>query len=159
MAKSKRKRNKVLSYIKYGAILFALVGVIMAVFSYVNYGDSAFTGFQVIFGYTGKASIFGIAISTSIFTFSIVALLAVLLPIVGSLSILCKNKIVKLFGVLFMITGAVLCFLMPNFVVYASDTISAAASLVGASLGIGAILSGVFFSLGALCNLYAIVEK
>ena len=159
MAKSKRKRNKLLTYIKYGAILFAVVGIIMAVFSYVNYGDTAFSGFQVIFGYTGKASIFGILISTNVLSFSIVALLAIVLPLVGSFSIICKNKIVKLIGALMMIAGAVLCFLMPNFVVYSSDAIATAASLVSASLGVGAILSVVFFSLGALCNLYAVVEK
>lgn len=160
MAKKKsRKNNKALSYIKYGAVLFAIVGVIMAVFSFVNYGDSAFTGFQVVFGYTGKVDFLGIALSTQVLSFSIMALLCLLLPLVGSFSIMSKNKIVKFVGFLLMIAGCVLCFLVPNFVVFTKEAYATTASLIGSSLGIGAILSGVFFGLGALCNLYAVVEK
>lgn len=162
MAKKRKSKSakKFLSYVKYGAILFALVGVVMCAFAFVKYGDSAFTGFQEIFGYTGKVDFLGaISLNTKVLSFSIMAFLAVLLPLVGAFSVAFKNKIVRLVGALLMIVGCVLCFLAPNFIVYANDTYATIASGLGASLGIGAILSGVFFGLGALCNLYAVVEK
>ena len=162
MAKKRKSSGtkKFLSYVKYGAILFALVGIIMCAFAFVKYGDSAFSGFQVIFGYTGKVDFLGaLTLNTKVLSFSIMAFLAVLLPLVGAFSIAFKNKIVRLVGALLMIAGCVLCFLVPNFIVYAKDIYATAASGIGASLGVGAILAGVFFGLGALCNLYAVVEK
>ncbi len=158
MAKSKRKSKKALNYVKYGAILFALLGVVMAFCAYVNYGDTAFTGFQVIFGYTGQVDIFVTSLSSKVLSFSIMAFLTVLLPLVGSFSILCKNKIVRFVGALMMIAGTVLSFLMTNFIVFASQAYSTIASGIGATLGVGAILSGVFFGIGALCNLYSAIE-
>lgn len=160
MAKSKKRKNSALKYIKYGAVLFAIIGVAMAFLAYVNIGDSlAYSGFQVIFGHSGKASVLGFVTEKQILNFSILSLLAVLLPLVGSFSIVSKNKIVKLVGSLMMIAGAVLCFIVPNLVVYASDAIATTFKALGISLGVGAILSGIFFSIGALCNLYAVVEK
>ncbi len=162
MAKKRKSSGakKFLSYVKYGAILFALVGVVMAAFAFVKYGDSAFSGFQVIFGYTGKVDFLSaVTLNTKVLSFSIMAFLAVLLPLVGAFSVACKNKIVRLVGALLMIVGCVLSFLVPNFIVFAKDAYATIASGIGASLGVGAILSGVFFGLGALCNLYAVVEK
>lgn len=160
MAKSKKRKNSALKYVKYGAVLFAIVGVLMALLAFVNIGDNtSFTGFQVIFGYKGKMSLLGFTTEMQILNFSIMALLAVVLPLIGSFSIACKNKLVKLVGALMMVAGAVLCFLAPNFIVYASDSIATTMGLLDATLGIGAILAGVFFGVGALCNLYAVIEK
>lgn len=159
MAKSKKSKKKsALTYIKYGAVLLGIVGAIMTVLGFVNYGDSSFSGINVIFGYTGTLSGF-VSISKQILSFSIMALLAVLLPLAGSFSVLFKNKIIRLVGALMMIAGAVLCFLMPNFIVFVDSATASIFSLANASLGIGAILAGVFFGIGALCNLYAVIEK
>ncbi len=159
MAKRKsrsRSSNKALSYIKYGAIILAIVGAIMACFAYVSYNDYSFSGFQVIFGYTGKAGSY-VVLSKEILKFSFVALLAVLLPLVGSFSVISKNKIVKLIGAILMVAGCVLCFLVPNFMVFADNAVKTIFS--NGALGVGAILSGVFFALGAVCNVYAVIEK
>lgn len=159
MAKKKSKNNA-LSYIKYGAILLAIVGVIMTVLNFVKFGEEyGYTGIQVIFGYA-KTTDLGITTATTEFlAFSPMALISVLLPLVGAFSVLSKNKIVRLIGALMMIAGTVLCFFMPNFVVFASEAQATAHSLFASSLGIGAILAGVMFGIGALCNLYAVVEK
>lgn len=158
MAKSKRKNNRALRVLKYCAILFAIVGIIMAAFSFVNYGDSSFTGFQVIFGYTATTGSI-VSVSTKVLSFSIIALLTILLPLIGSLSVICKNKIIRLLGALLMIAGTVMCFFVPNFVVFANDSTKTAYSLFSANLGVGAIIAGILFGLGSLCNLFAVVEK
>ena len=161
MAKRKKMgKNKALAYIKYGAILLAIVGVCMAFLNYVvcKSGDSvvnSFTGFQVMFGYTKKTSL----VDVRYLSFSFVAFIAVLLPFVGSFSVIFKNRLVRLIGAVLMLAGAVLCFLMPNFLVVADTAAGSGISVLTNTLGIGAILSGVFFALGAVCNIYAIIEK
>ena len=161
MAKRKSKSsNKALKYIKYGAILLAIVGFFMAFVNFVvcKSGDTvanSFSGFQVIFGYTEKTSLADLRY----LSFSFVAMLALLLPLIGSFSVLFKNRIVRLIGAIFMVAGAVLCFLMPNFLVVADTVYGSAISTLTKTLGVGAILSGIFFALGACLNVYAVVEK
>ena len=151
---AKKKSTKNLSYIKYGAIAFAVIGLIMTVFTFVTYGDlGSYTGIQQIFGYSEKSGI----ITLNILSFSFMTLLAVILPLIGSISVLFKNKIFRIIGTVVMIAGCILTFLAPNFVVFASE--SAFTNYLNPTIGIGAILAGVFFGLGALCNLYAVVEK
>jgi len=58
-----------------------------------------------------------------------------------------------------MLAGTILCFLIPNFVVFAETIAAGVIQAAGASLGIGAILAGVFFGIGTLCSLYAVIEK
>ena len=155
MAKRKsRSSNKALSYIKYGAIIFSIVALCMAFLTFVSFNITSsnavnYTGFQVIFGYAKTT----LGITTTYLSFSIVAMLAIFLPLIASFSVVFKNKIIRLVGAIIMVAGAVLCFLMPNFVV--SELYSAS----NLSLGVGAILSGVFFALGAVCNIYAVIEK
>lgn len=157
---AKKKIQKSINYIKYGAIIFAIVGAVMTLFNFVYFGeDYAYTGLQVIFGYS-KTLDLGITQSTTHFlTFSILALLTVVLPIIGSFSTLFKSKFIRLIGALMMIAGTVMCFFIPNFIVYANEAQQVAHQLIGSSLGIGAILSGVFFGIGSLCNLYSIIKK
>lgn len=124
-----------------------------------------FTGFQAMFGHMVKGDVTGI--ETHYLAFSFMATLAFALPLVGALVSLSGNKIAKLVGALLMIGGAVLLFLLPSFVVFAStDGLSvadAAATTIAvgalknatAGLGIGAILGGVFAGLGGLASGYA----
>ncbi len=159
MAKKKSKNNAV-AFIKYFAIILAIVGVVMTILNFVNYGEEyGYTGIQVIFGYA-KTTDLGITTATTEFlSFSPLALASVLLPLIGAFCILLKSKLVRFIGVLMMIAGAVLCFFMPNFVVFANQAQETAHSLFSSSLGIGAILAGVMFGVGSLCSLFSLSEK
>ena len=135
-----------------------LVGV-----KYLGLNDEVayeFTGFQTMFGYTEKTTALGVTLSSEYLAFSFMATLAFALPLVGALVSLSGNKIAKLVGALLMIAGAVLLFLLPNFVVLATadGNLTVAAKLVdlcsGSTLGIGAILGGVFAGLGGLVSGY-----
>ena len=154
MAKKSKKSSKTLSYIKYGSIVFGLLGAVMTLLAFVNYGDilGSATGVRTIFGWSEK-----VLVEKSIAGFSFMNLLAILLPVLGAFSTLSKNKIVRLVGALMMIAGCVLVFFAPNFVVFADKGTALAYS--NGALGIGAILAGVFFGLGSLCTLYSVVEK
>ncbi len=153
MAK-KSKSSKALSYIKFGAIAFGILGLIMTLLTFATNlkGEVAFSGLQVIFGYSEEF----IGQPVPVLSFSFMALLAVLLPFVGAFSVLLKNKLAKLIGALLMVAGCVLCFMMPNFVVYAGKYINMYAN---PALGIGAILAGIFFGIGSLCALYSAVKE
>ncbi len=157
--KSSKKSLKILSFVKYGAIAFAVVGLVMTVFTFAKFGEEGYTGLQQIFGYSIESEpIFGPTIVTPILKFSFMTLLAVVLPLIGSISIFFKNKIIRAVGVVVMIAGCVLTFLAPNFVVYANSNSFTDALHSSASLGIGAILAGVFFCVGTLCCLFSVVE-
>ena len=155
---AKKKTKKWVSFIKYGAILFGILGAIMTVLAFVNYGDVTFTGIQVIFGHAKTADLIVTQTSTQILAFSIFALLSIALPLVGSFSTLFKNKFIRLIGALMMITGAVLCFLIPNFIVFANELQQGIFEAIGGTIGIGAILAGAFFGVGSICNLIALIN-
>ena len=154
MAKKSKKAINALSCIKFGAIAFAVIGLIMTLLTFATNldGEVAFSGLQVIFGHSEEL----IGKPIPVLSFSFMALLAILLPLVGSFSVLFKNKVVRLVGGLIMLAGCVLCFMMPNFVVYAGKYINTYAN---PALGIGAILAGIFFGLGSVCALYSAVKE
>lgn len=116
--------------------------------------EYTYTGFQVMFGYAESATALGSTVSTQVLNFSIMATLAFALPLIGSVLSLIDNKIIRFVGAGLMIAGAVLLFLFPNFVAPATST-----ELITRSLGIGAILGGVFAGLGGLVGLYNTVRK
>lgn len=150
--KSKKSKANYLSYVKYGAIALGLLGLIMTVLTFYNCGDAgSFSGIQTIFGYSKE----GLKAAVPILQFSFLALLAVLLPVVGCFGVLFKNKIVKLVGALLMLAGCVLCFIIPSLVVVEKTAFIYA----NGSLGVGAVLAGIFFGLGALCSVYPLVKE
>ena len=153
MAKSKKSKKSLQSYIKYCAIIFAIVGMIMTLFVFVQNNSRGFTGLQVIFGCADK----GPFATIEQLSFSFMALFTILLPIIGSVSVLFNNTLVRIIGTALMLVGTILCFLIPNFVVYAN--VVTEASFANAGLGVGSILAGVLFGLGTCCNFYSIVEK
>ena len=118
-----------------------------------------FTGFQTMFGYTETTE--GIvSISTKVLKFSILATLAFVLPLIGAVVSLLKNNVAKLVGALLMIGGAVLMFLLPSFVVFA--TAEAGELLLAATtakLGVGAIIGGICAALGGLVAGYSALRK
>ncbi len=115
---------------------------------------STYTGFQVMFGYAKTETAFGATISTQVLNFSFMATLAFALPLIGSILCLIDNKILKFVGAGLMVAGAVLLFLLPNFVVPVSST-----SGLTRSLGVGAIIGGCCAGLGGLLGLASTVVK
>ena len=171
MAKSKKKKSNLGLVLKVVVLLLAVASFCMAFLTCVKFvtsnGDvtNSFTGFQEMFGYTKKTtSIIGTEVSTKYLAFSFTAVLTFLLPIVGALLGLLKNKIAKFVGAALMIVGAVLMFLLPQFAVLATidgelTVISMVLDNLNRTLGIGAILGGVFAALGGLVSGYAVLTN
>lgn len=174
MAKKKSSKKNIGLIISIVILALGVASFCMAFLTGVNYtaGDTVigdFTGFQTMFGYMEKGDITGL--ETHYLAFSIMALLAFALPLIGAVLAFTKNKIVRFVGAGLMIAGAVLLFLLPSFVVFASaeglSFADATATTAGvgllknatAGLGIGAILGGVFAGLGGLVSLYNCVRK
>lgn len=113
-----------------------------------------FNGFKAIFGFGPEDS------ETKVTLFSVLTLLAYLLPIAGVLlSYLLKSKLGNLLTLACFVASAVLFFIMPSLVVYAESVIGVAVyKNVGATLGIGAIIAGVLSCLNALLSAFKIVK-
>ena len=165
MAKKKSGNQGLI--LKVLALVFGVAAFCMAFLTCVKFvakdGEvlNSFTGFQEMFGYTETTtSLIGTEVSTKFLAFGFMALLTFLLPLVGAVLCFLKNKMVRLVGAALMLVGAVLMFFLPQFAVLA--TVDGELTLVTAildsltrSLGIGAILGGVFAALGGLVAGYA----
>ena len=149
MARKRRKKDYLYSYGIFGVLLFTALTVGMAfvenvVTSVPVIGTEigSYTGFQIIFGYNVENT------ELAVLNFSIGALIAYLLPIAGFVLALIANKgsmLINGLALLLFIAGAVMLFLMPNFVVTASGT-----SIFDRSLAIGAIIAAISSILAAL---------
>lgn len=113
--------------------------------------ETSYTGFKAMFGYSEPLE--GLNKEIEILKFSFMALLTFVLPLVGAGLSFVNNKIVKFVGAGLMIAGGVLMFFVPSFVIFASE------ASVELSLGIGAILGGVFSLLGGLVAGYAVLTN
>ena len=159
MAKKKKSGNKglILSAV---VLLLGVAAFCMAFLVGVKYVTSKgttlyeFTGFQTMFGYSKD----GVLTELKVLEFSIVATLAFALPLVGGIVGLVNNKITKLIAAIVMIAGAVLMFMLPSFVVFATSILGDISSSI-ASLGIGAIIGGVCAGLGGLLSAFAALTK
>lgn len=159
---AKKKSGNLSLILKVVVLVLGVAAFCMAFLTCIKFvtsdGDlvNSFTGFQEMFGYkeTETLPLVGTEVTTEFLSFGIMALLTFLLPLVGAVLSLLNNKIAKLVGAALMIVGAVLMFFLPSFAVLANvDTaLSAGAILDGCTrtLGIGAILGGVFAALGGL---------
>ena len=149
MARKRRKKDYLYSYGIFGVLLFTALAVGMAfvenvVTSVPVIGTEigSYTGFQIIFGYNVENT------ELAVLNFSIGALIAYLLPIAGFVLALIANKgsmLINGLALLLFIAGAVMLFLMPNFVVTASGT-----SIFDRSLAVGAIIAAISSILAAL---------
>ncbi len=149
MARKRRKKDYLYSYGIFGVLLFTALTVGMAfvenvVTSVPVIGTEigSYTGFQIIFGYNVENT------ELAVLNFSIGALIAYLLPIAGFVLALIANKgsmLINGLALLLFIAGAVMLFLMPNFVVTASGT-----SIFDRSLAVGAIIAAISSILAAL---------
>lgn len=167
MAKSKKKSGNLGLILKVVTLVFAVAAFCMAFLTCVKFvtekGDvvNEFTGFQEMFGYTKKTtSLIGTEVSTKYLAFGFMAVVTFLLPVVGAVLSFLNNKIARFVGAALMIVGAVLMFLLPQFAVLATvdgelTVVTVVLDNLNRSLGLGAILGGVFAALGGLVSGYA----
>ena len=161
MAKKKSKSSNLGLILKVVVLALGVAAFCMAFLKVATYAadllvtevETSYTGFQAMFGYSKTAEVFGKEVTTEILKFSFMALLTFVLPLVGAGLSFVNNKIVKFVGAGLMIAGGVLMFFVPSFVIFASE------ASVELSLGIGAILGGVFSLLGGLVAGYAVLTN
>ena len=165
---AKKKKGMDLGLIlKVVVLALAVVAFCMAFVVSVKFvtskGDviQEYTGFQAMFGYTSTTTVLGSEVKTAHLAFSFMATLTFVLPLVGAVLSFLNNKIVKLVGAALMIVGAVLMFFVPSFAVVAGVDNIVTLAIDGAtrSLGIGAILGGVFSAIGGLLAGYLALKK
>ena len=151
MAKRKSKSNlgKILGMV---AGILGIVAILMIFVDTIKIPDTKFiegkgyTGLEVVFGFKEK--------DTAVFNFSIMALLPYLLMIVGTVLSFSNavskkgNKVLDFVTAGLFAVAAILCFLMPNFVVCADTLAGKIAAEIDYVTTTGAIVSAVA-SLGA----------
>ena len=179
-AKKSRKSSVSLDLIfKVGIVLFAVAAIAMLFLATVKYttkdGDliKEFTGFQQMFGHSVTDNSI-VTITTHYLGFNFLALLPLLFVVGGVVCAFVNNKIANFVGAGLLVLGAVMFFLMPNFVslvdiesltqASAADkgaTLTAVTLLKNAvcGLGIGAILGGVFAAVAGALSLVKILKK
>lgn len=166
MAK-KRKKSFMAKYGKYLLLVFALAVIGMAFLPAIvgDDSDSGYTGWEVSFG-KELLDISGIG-TNSVIEFSILATLGFLMPVIICVLVIVLMKNRQLAGLICFIAfgaSAVLCFILPSItnisltLPFVGTTTKTFADM-GCNLGIGAILAGVFSSLGAVTSLgYAVMK-
>ncbi len=145
MAK-KKKLNSLSIILKGAGFVLGVLSLIFAFLGCVKYsiGDeliTTITGYEAIFGVTKK-----IMVDTTLSAFSILNLVAFILPVVAGVLLLLKNKLANFLSVLCFVVGAVLLFMVPSFIV-CEEIIS---SFYTMTLAVGSILAAISSILGAL---------
>ena len=169
---SKKKSSKLGLILTIVVIALAVLAFCMAFLTTVKFNyeilwnevEATFTGFQAMFGYEVTESIGLVEYTASYLGFICLALLAFVLPLVGVVLTLLKNKIARIVGLCLMVVGGVLIFFVPSFAALATvegKLTAEALVLEGATrvLGVGAILGGIFSLLGAGVAGYSIFKK
>lgn len=157
MAKKKSKSSNLGLILKVVVLALGVAAFCMAFLKVATHTtgllkiETSYNGFQAMFGYSEPLE--GLNKKIEILQFSFMALLTFVLPLVGAGLSFVNNKIVKFVGAGLMIAGGVLMFFVPSFVIFASE------ASVELSLGIGAILGGVFSLLGGLVAGYAVLTN
>ena len=161
---------------KLGVLVFAIAAVCMIFLVTVNFTDGdgeiykSFTGIQQMFGYSEEGSVTGI--TTYYLGFSFLSLLPIILVIAGAVCAFVDNKIVGFVGVALLVVAAVMFFMMPTFASLptlaedvavadklATNTAKAIMEECTRTLGLGAILGGVFSLVSAALSAVKIVKK
>lgn len=164
MAKRKKK-NSFKKYVGFIPLMLAIIVLGLMLLDVVKYtgvisnADKTFSGFEVMFGLTQKSEVLGVTIETEILSFSFLALLAAILPLCGGVVQLSNNKIMKLVAGVLSLAGAILLFIMPNFVVFATDSMAKLYSLTTSSVAIGAIIAGITACIETVVIGYELLSK
>lgn len=161
---AKKGSKKAPKWLTYVPVLLAVVVVAMMFLTVVKYtgkllgSEITYSGWQTIFGYTEKTTAAGVTMKTEVLGFSFLNLLALLLPVVGAVLALSKNKVLKLVGAVCALAGTVMMFLMPNMIVFAENT-EAIYQAYTRVLGVGAIIAGVVSAIETLIIGYEVISK
>lgn len=162
MAKKKSKKNNIKPILKLVALVLGVGAVLFGLLKSITFIDkvleteTSFTGFQVIFGYTEEIKAGNTVLSTvEHLTFSFMALLAFLLPLLGGVLTMPKNKILNFVAMGCFVAGAILLFLLPSFAI----TELYVAKLFTSKLAVGAILAAICSILGGLVSAYITLTK
>ena len=157
MAKKKSKSNlgKVLGLV---AAVLGLVAVCMIFVNTIKVPDTKVLGTVIEGeGYTGLEVVFGFKTDdVAVFGFSIMALLPYLLIIAGSVFAVLNSQSKKANKTLDFVTAglfvvaAILCFLMPSFVVFGDTILGKIAAEIDYEITTGAIVSAVASIVAAL---------
>ena len=147
MAKKKNKSKKVELSLVFRVLAFVL-GVAALCFAFLASvkftgkivgTETTLTGFEIMFG---KENLTG---------FSILTVLAFVLPLAGGVLALLKSKLLNIISLVCFVAGAVMLFIVPSFVVLVEGSLFVA---YNAGLTIGTILSAIVSILGALVVAY-----
>ena len=182
MAKKSKKKSKSISLdliFKVGVVVFAVAAVAMLFLATVKYtttdGDmiKEFTGLQQMFGHSVTDNSI-VTVTTHYLGFNFLALLPLIFVVGGAVCTFVDKKIVNFVGAGLLVLGAVMFFLMPNFVslidvetLTQASVADKAATLTAVTLlknavcglGIGAILGGVFAAVAGALAVVRIVKK
>ncbi len=142
MAKKKSKKIELSLIIRVVALVLAVGAVCFGFLQCVTYtGKLAgstinLTGFEIMFGKENYTS------------FSIMALLAFLLPLAGGVLALFKSKLLDVISLACFVVGAVFLFMLTKFVVLPENSLID--TFFTSSLAVGSILSAIASILGAV---------
>ena len=147
MAKKKTKSKKVdLSVVlRIVALVLGVAAFCFAFLASVKFTgkiigtETTLTGFEVMFG---KENLTG---------FSILTLLAFVLPLAGGVLVILKSKLLNIVSLICFVAGAVMLFIVPSFVVLVEGSLFIA---YDAYLAVGTILAAVVSILGAFISGY-----
>ena len=173
MGKSKKKKSAASKYAKYLYLAFSVLVVVMAFLPFVvskSDNSSDVTYFEVAFGKTlNSASFLGFASSSTKINMSYLLIVALFIPLVGSvIALFVKNrKLASLVVCVCFIVSAILVFMTPTItsVTYTGEVLGFGSTnteifaSAGYSLAVGSILSGVFGALGGVTALANLILK
>lgn len=170
---AKRKSKSLFG--KYGKFILVLIAVVTVCMGFLpavksSNSDTTYTGFDVMFGkQLGSINVI-VASGESSITFSILAVLGFMLPLVGSIicALLIKDKgIAGFITCICFIASAVLLFLIPSItsisttastVITSGTTTTSTFKELGYELGIGSIIGASVSIVGALGSLYSAIK-
>lgn len=161
MTKSKLDINKLVVFLPIVTVILTLVFMLFSGVRYYNADGSllkSFSGFEIIFGTSEVVAKGGVTTTAPILNFSVLALLAALLPLCGALMQLISNKMVKLVALFISLVGIVFMFMLPSFVVFSTQALDTFYSYFVYHIGIGAILGGITLCIQSIIIGYEILR-
>jgi len=161
MTKTKLDLNKLVVFLPIITMILTFVFMIFSGVRYENADGSlleSFSGFEIIFGKNEVISKGGVTTSAAILNFSVLALLALLLPLCGALMQLISNKMVKLVALFVTLVGIVFMFMLPSFVVFSTQALDTFYSYFAYHIGVGAIVGGITLCIQSLIIGYEILR-
>ena len=170
MAKKSSKKKTLKLVFTCLEVVFAIAALCMIFLPAIGVKDSdtSYSGLNAVFGYSTKTNLLVSTVETQVFSFSFLNLLTYLLVLIAVVLLILKlafkkqAKLVNLLSIILLIVAGVFFFLVVQFSVVAEGFSKLYAAFgsdpkAGLTLGIGAILGGVFALVSALATIGEIV--